>query len=266
MKSLIIFLVFLSVSAQSSVCSLTNNAKTMSCEHKTLSLDGLYAKREILYALPDTAPPAKGYPVALFFQGSFFPMKFERNKSDPFGGYNEILTIKALLDEGFMVIAPKAGANLFWQSNLIGIIYELSSDKYLVNKILSELKAQTFGPADLENLFALGISSGGYMTDRMAQSHTHQRFNALAIQSASYAKCGGPYCPLPDEIKKNHPPTLFMHGRIDPVVPILTMRLYERQLRKNGVTTKKVIHNTATHQWIPEAPGAVISWFKRYLR
>ncbi|MAZ47834.1 MAG: dipeptidyl aminopeptidase [Halobacteriovoraceae bacterium] len=263
---LFFFFIFLSHCALASHCNYTNQGQTLKCSHKSLTLDGLYAKREVLFALPESPPPPKGYPVALFFQGSFFPMKFERNKSDPFGGFNEILTIQALLEAGFMVIAPKAGANLFWQSNLIGIIYDLSSDKYLINKILTEIKAQTFGHADTENIFALGISSGGYMTDRMAHSHKHQRFNALAIASASYAKCGGPYCPLPDEIDPNHPPTLFMHGRIDPVVPIITMRLYDKKLRENGVKTKKIVQNTATHQWLKKAPKAVVSWFKAHLR
>lgn len=263
---LVFCLLILSFSTYGANCSYTQNNKTLKCKHKSLNLDGMYAKREVLYALPESPPPTTGYPVALFFQGSFFPMKFERSKSDPFGGFNEILTIQALLEAGFMVIAPKAGANLFWQSNLIGIIYDLSSDKYLVDKILAEIKAQNFGPADTNNFFALGISSGGYMTDRMAQSHTHQKFNALAIASASYAKCGGPYCPLPDEINPEHPPTLFMHGRIDPVVPIITMRLYEKKLRENGIQTKKIIQNTATHQWLDKAPKAIVSWFKTYLR
>ena len=84
-----------------------------------------------------------GYPVVLFFQSSFFPMEFKRSKSLPFGGYNEILTIKNLLEAGFAIIAPRAGAGLFWQSNLIPIRYDLSSDKFLVNKILSEIEKET---------------------------------------------------------------------------------------------------------------------------
>ena len=264
MKIILIFFLIINY-ALASQCFESNNGDSLSCQHKMIKLDGLYAKREILYAIPDTPRPERGYPVALFFQGSFFPMQFERNKNDPFGGYNEILTIKALLDNGFIVIAPKAGANFFWQSNLIGLNYDLSSDKYLIDKIIGEIKNQSFGPADTENLFALGISSGGYMTDRMAQSHNHAEFKALAIAAASYAKCGGPYCPLPSEISVFHPPTLFLHGKRDLIVPLYTMEKYEKLLRENHVITKKIIHETATHQWIQESPDAVISWFKRFL-
>ena len=265
-KISLIFICFLfTLSSFASNCHLKNQGKTLICEHQKMKIKGLYADREILYALPKIQAPASGYPVALFFQGSFFPMKFERNKRDPFGGFNEILTIQALLDNGFAVIAPKAGASLFWQSNLIGLNYDLSSDKYLIDKIITEIKNQSFGPLDTDNLFALGISSGGYMTDRMAQSHAYANFKALAIAAASYAKCGGPYCPLPDKISPDHPPTLFLHGKADLVVPLFTMRSYEQLLRENHVETKKIEQESANHQWIDSSPVEVVGWFKRYL-
>ncbi|WP_323845025.1 hypothetical protein [Microbulbifer magnicolonia] len=51
-------------------------------------------------------------PVALIYQGSFFEVEFSREKNAPFGGYWEARTIKALLDAGYAVIAPRAPVEL----------------------------------------------------------------------------------------------------------------------------------------------------------
>ena len=245
-----------------SPCSISD--KQMSCTHSHLEIDGLVAKRDVYYALPQTQAPAKGYPVAFIFQGSFFSIDFQRRQGDPFEGYNEILLIKELLDNGYMVVAPKAAGGLFWQTNIIGLNYEISADRYFIDQVLSELKAQTMGPADLSNLFAVGISSGGYMTDRMAISHKHTPFKALAIASASHATCGGPMCDIPDKANPDHPPTLFMHGKKDVVVPLFIMKKYEKLLRRAGVPTKKVIDAKATHAWLDAAPHEVLTWFNRF--
>lgn len=265
MKLLGLFFILLAP-AYAGVCYLVDNQSAMECEHKAIYLEGMYAKREVLYALPKTKRPKAGYPVVLFFQGSFYPMEFKRKKTDPFGGYNEILIMQELLSKGFAIIAPRAGAGLFWQSNLIGLNYTLSSDRFLVNKILKRIEQEQFGKLDIKNLFAFGISSGGYMTDRMAQSHSEYDFNALAIASASYAKCGGPYCPLPNGINANHPATLFLHGRLDPVVPIFTMKKYAKLLKENNVKTKVVIDPLATHQWSKSAPSEISQWFRKHLK
>ena len=66
----------------------------------------------------------------------------------------------------------------------------------------------------LDAVHAVGFSSGGYMTSRMAYNY-EGRFRSLSIASASYYYCGGEYCPASiaaslKKIYKTHPPTLFM--------------------------------------------------------
>jgi len=265
MKKSILFL-FIPSLIFASVCYENRFGSSMSCDHERLVFRGLYGDREILYATPNTVRPKDGYPLAIFFQGSFFPSSFKRNKIDPFGGYNEILLMKKLLDNGYMIIAPKAIVGTYWQSNIIGINYDKSADKFLVNKIFNKIEDGIFGKVDMDNLFAFGISSGGYMTDRMFQSHKHINFNAFAIASASYAKCGGPYCPLPKIVDSSHPPTLFMHGKKDRVVPLRTMKKYSELLKQNHIQTKIIIDENATHQWIKEAPKSVLEWFNLHLK
>jgi len=125
--------------------------------------------------------------------------------------------------------------------------------------IFDALDRGVFGTMDTGHMYATGISSGGYMTSRMAVSYPG-RFLALAIESASYATCAGPVCVVPD-LPPGHPPTLFLHGALDPIVPIQTMYLYDDKLVQEGVQTQVVVDPTGTHQWIPAAPDAVLGWF-----
>ena len=117
-------------------------------------------------------------------------------------------------------------------------------DATMLTNLFAAAKAGTFGPIDLDHLHATGISSGAYMTSRMAFSyevrwagdvahhvvarqggkirvlttcrvlHGQGKFRSLAIESGSFDYCGGPLCaaPLPGGFPKNHPPTLFLQG------------------------------------------------------
>lgn len=71
---------------------------------------------------------------------------------------------------------------------------------------------------------------------------------------------------MPNRIDKNHPPTLFLHGKRDFVVPYGTMLKYEKLLKQNGVETKKILNKKATHQWLPEAPEGIAAWFNDHLK
>lgn len=42
------------------------------------------------------------------------------------------------------------------------------------------------------------------------------------------------------------------------------MELYLKALENLGTPAQKVTCDTCTHQWIPEAPGAVLPWFLKY--
>lgn len=236
----------------------------LSCPHKVIEIDSVLGKRKVAYAIPRGWKPWSGWPVAIIFQGSFFKVDFERTKGIPFGGFNEIRLIQKLLDKGFAVIAPRAFVKLAWQTNIIGIDYEKSGDKVFINNVLDEINAGTFGDLNYERLYAVGISSGGYMTDRMIQSHGDRPWKGVAIAAASYANCKGPICNFPKAVAENHPPTLFLHGEKDLVVPVGTMEKYHEHLVSNGVVAKKVIDPEATHQWLDSAPKEITDWFVKF--
>jgi predicted esterase len=129
--------------------------------------------------------------------------------------------------------------------------------------LLSELPKGTFGQLDLTRLYATGISSGGYMTSRVGIAYPGS-FRALAIESGSYASCLGPLCSIPDQLPKDHPPTLMLHGGADAIVDISTARDYEAKLMSNGIEVKFVEDPAAGHQWLSSAPEEVTEWFSSH--
>ena len=98
----------------------------------------------------------------------------------------------------------------------------------------------------------------------MALAYTH-RFRALAIQSATYATCGGA-CVLPDpsEVPADHPPTIFLHGQQDDIIPIESAEGYRALLAKRGVTTDFVRDPNAGHAWLAESASKITAWFEQY--
>jgi len=152
------------------------------------------------------------------------------------------------LDNNYTVIAPYAHAagRLFWDTNVPGCAtaWQTCPDSCFMAQIHQNIVDGTFGSIDEENIFATGISSGGYMTSRMAEAYNDPndpnegiyRFNALAIMAGSWCTCIGGYCnvPVPRDLPSNHPPTLFLHGERDRTVPMDTAVEYYDNLVEAG--------------------------------
>lgn len=207
--------------------------------------------------------PPGGRPVVVVFQGSFFgpPSTWNTVKRDlAFGGYFQAQTQKRLLEHGFTVVAPAAVAGVAWQTNAT-LPWDATTDKVLVDNLLTALDDGTFGPVDASRRYATGISSGGYMTSRMALSYAGQ-FRALAIHAGSWATCIGPACVLPDALPADHPPTLFLHGAKDATVPLFTVEPYVQKLRDQGTPTELIVDGLVGHQWLSEAPERTVAWFE----
>ena len=244
-------------------------AGALHCAHHTLvvSPGGLgLGNREVHWQVPLGTAPAKGWPVVLMFQGSFYSADtfWDGTPAAPYGGWSQCHVTQALLEQGFAVITPKTrfdGA-YYWDTNVIGFAdnWGTADDHHLMLTIFEGIAAGRFGPLDPARWFATGISSGGYMTSRMALSYAG-KFRALAVISASWATCGGPLCTVPSPLPADHPPTLFMHGERDEIVPISTMRFYADALTAQGKEIRVVTDADAGHAWLDSAPQEVPSWF-----
>jgi poly(3-hydroxybutyrate) depolymerase len=237
----------------------------ISCSSQsTWVASGALTTRKVIYQVPAGSPPASGWPVVFIYQGSFFALDNFVYYSNAWAGklYNEGKTIKTLLDNGYAVIAPSAPADLFWQTNIPGLsgsLYQTSSDFTFITHLLEGVRQGRFGPLNANRQYATGISSGGYNTSRMAVSFPGQ-FKALAIQSGSYATCAGPLCVIP-ALPADHPPTAFMHGFIDSVVPWWSMDLYYDRLLQQGIETSRYTELLGNHEWFAASPAIILAWF-----
>jgi predicted esterase len=117
----------------------------------------------------------------------------------------------------------------------------------------------TFGTVNPSRLYAMGISSGGFMTSRMAVSYPG-RFRALAVHSGGYATCSTT-CTLPPTQPADHPPTLFLHGGADTTVKPATMTMYRDQLAAEGHVVATVLDPSAGHEWLVAGPAEIRAWF-----
>jgi poly(3-hydroxybutyrate) depolymerase len=244
--------------AGGSRCTLTG--AMLSCSSQPMELGG----RTVTFQHPLGTAPSAGWPTVIFYQGSFIAgsKAFVASTGASFGQFELTSTVKALLDRGYAVLAPNAqnNGNLYWQSNVppYSTNWTGCDDDVFVDALLAATQDGTFGPLDTARRYAMGISSGGFMTSRMAVSYAG-KFRALVIEAGSYATCGQT-CTVP-ALPTDHPPTLFMHGDGDVTVPVSAMTPYRDKLLADGRVVDTIIHAGAGHEWLPEGKTAVPDWF-----
>lgn len=240
----------------------------------TLTIDG--SDRELLWKLPAGTPPPEGWPVVLAFHGTndlaekFFDWSYWSVLDNLYGGYYQIKTVQGLLDHGFAVIAPKArlqAGGLFWDTNIPPYTteWETAPDAAFVEAVFDEIEAGAFGPLDPERKYAMGLSSGGYMSSRLAVSYPGE-VQAIALQSASFATCLSSFpCQVTaDDLPEDHAATLLMAGYWDAIVPLYTITDYYDALVDNDTEVELEVVNSAAHQWTSSSPGWVLAWFQTH--
>ena len=87
------------------------------------------------------------------------------------------------------------------------------------------------------------------MTSRMAVNYPGMfRALASALRVLCHLQCG---LRRPRAAGRSSP-TLFLHGLLDPIVPLPTMEAYRNALQRDGHEVETVLSKTASHQWLPE--------------
>lgn len=232
--------------------------------------------RELLWQVPAGEPPAGGWPVVLAFHGTndpadkMFYWNYYSAVDQAFGGYYQLKTIQGLLDAGFAVIAPKGRllpGGIYWDTNIAPYAsnWDTAPDALFVERIFEEAELGSFGPLDATRFYATGLSSGAYMSSRMAITYP-DRFQAVALQSGSYATClsSFPCVVTAADLPDDHPPTLLMAGYWDTIVPLYTTEEYEDALDANGTESTLEVVGYASHQWTASSPDWVLEWFQTH--
>lgn len=296
-----------SASAQTaSRCTETRYIVSTQCPYQELKISDGVANRSVRYALPVGTAPATGWKVAMLFHGTGGLISWQGvpgSNGGPFGYYYQVQLLKSLLDSGYAVIAPPSSdVASGWDTNESALCpksrcgenvgptveqYRSTRDYALFTALFATIDRSAVGSGfgvklDSGHLYAAGISGGGYNTSRMAINFPG-RFRALAIQSASYASCSGFYCPTLPVPAASHPPTLFLHGAGDRLVPVTSMFPYSAKLAAQGKSydvvdytpglklvgdtrcTRESQANCAiAHQWISAAPVEILNWFQSH--
>lgn len=243
--------------------------EVLACPFMTITLtpDPLYGPRKIHWQVPLGEPPEGGWPAVVLFQGSLLSAAggWDSAPGELYGAYYQTQLIQALLDAGFAVLTPETrfDGSTYWDTNVSpwNIAWTSSPDHELMLAMFEAIDAGSFGPINGQDMRAVGISSGGYMASRAGLTYL-DRIRAIAVQSASYATCGGSFCYVP-ALDETHPPTLLLHGELDLIVPAWTMRLYEAELERATIAHRVVTDPLVDHAWIPAAPMEVVDWFTR---
>ncbi len=243
-------------------CTYDSDRGVRTCPFETFGVTTSWGPRIVHVATPRGPAPPNGFPAVVYFQGSYFPGDgaFTATDGSVFGQESLTQTVESLLNQGFVVVAPDAILGAFWQTNIPpdAFFWGGTADDTFMLALIEDLETNRFAAIDDNRLFAMGISSGGFMTSRIAVSYPGV-FRALAIHSGSYAICGA-VCVVPD-LPADHPPTLFVHGGADVVVFPAIMEVYRDQLVDDGITTATVFVPDGGHEWLPEAVSAIPAFF-----
>jgi poly(3-hydroxyoctanoate) depolymerase len=248
-------------------CTVTPDS--IECQKQQTAFTVQLVSRQVQWQVPTVPAPPAGYPVVIVFQGSLFGTEamWSAKRADPYSAYFQAQVVQTLLDAGYAVLTPEArlGGSTYWDTNVppYATFWTTSPDHALMLRLFQAIDEGAFGSLDRSRLYATGISSGGYMSSRMAEAYPG-KFRAIAIHSGSWATCSGALCLVPDPLPTGHPPTLFLHGAQDAVVPISTAKRYFDRLQASGFTSRWVEDPNAGHEWVARAPAEIEGFFRQY--
>eukprot|EP00658_Telonema_sp_P-2_P041709 TRINITY_DN2985_c0_g2_i8.p1 TRINITY_DN2985_c0_g2~~TRINITY_DN2985_c0_g2_i8.p1 ORF type:complete len:427 (+),score=90.66 TRINITY_DN2985_c0_g2_i8:52-1332(+) len=238
----------------------------------------VFKNRAVYFQTPVGEAPGDGWPVVLNFHGWYLDgiSAFVSSSSDEYGLFNKALATMALLDAGYAVVAPSASQKNMdaWETNAPPYSTDLSAwsksqDAAYLEKLFTAMADGGLGDGccNMKDMHAIGFSSGGYMTSRMAFSY-QGKFRSLAIESASLYYCAGSGCPDPTAQDvpglQEHPPTLLLHGTDDPIVPASTSAKYRQILEQYNIEVARYTMAGAGHQWIEKAPELILDWVSKH--
>lgn len=126
---------------------------------------------------------------------------------------------------------------------------------------------------DTSKVHAVGFSSGGFMTSRMAATYG-TKLASVAMHSSGYFWCptGADdltcHEPLPTLepyfLPDRHPPALLMGCNADQYVDRSVTSQYHARLQRNGVATEMPDADCESHGWSPSAVAHITAFFKKH--
>lgn len=123
-----------------------------------------------------------------------------------------------------------------------------------------------------EKIYVVGMSSGGFMTERLALTYP-QMIDAVVIHSGGSPENGpinkNETCKLDFNtnalsIPTTHPPTYILHGDSDRLVDYeIGLNLYTN-LIKSGIETEMYTKKWGRHLWFSDHNVAILEWLNKW--
>lgn len=171
------------------------------------------------------------------------------------------------LKQGFLVIAPDS-ISPYCKSAKQWDYTTRSIDFSFIESIFSWAE-DSLGA---EKIYIIGISSGGFMTERLAITYP-KTINAVVIHSAgspdnaileTSGVCGVKFNTNTLSIPTTHPPTYLLHGQTDRIVDYEIGRNLYTGLVASGIKTEMYTKPMGRHQWFSEQNRTILEWLKKW--
>jgi len=228
---------------------------------KTLTVDG--RERQFYYKKPSGSGP---FPVIIVLHGRAQDADVWLNSSKAQGQF-----VSYALSEGYAIIAPDSVEPICpgvkqWD-------YTRTTDSVdlpFFDKIFEWIDDNS--QLNSNRIYVAGISSGGFMTSRLAL-YFPTKIKAVAIHSAGNAdkvsfdsECNTNFDESIPTVSSDHPPTLLIHGENDNIVPYLMGQKYYQGLQNAGIEANMLSQTTCTicHRWFSEYDDDILDWFNKH--
>jgi len=269
-------------------CSSTQTCSSGSCinetpQEGTITLNG----REFIFKKPSSG---SNFPVIIVLHGGGQSADawFSSNEQSQF--------VTDALADGYAIIAPNSGSPIYSSCTIQTKQWYYEKDWATLDDydFFNEIFSWINSNQDLNSnrVYATGISSGGFMSSRLARSFGTSKLKAIAVHSSGDADsithgdqsdlklctfgtggtipdaCGPTFNNIDSPINTNHPPTLIIHGTYDGMVPVASGEHYYDELNSAGIQVTKFIKTTggitACHSWFSESSQKILDWFGKY--
>lgn len=224
--------------------------------------------RKVYLALPPGKSPEKGWPVAILLHGRGQTAGAWFGKGLLSRGDQKLFP-PLILNAGIVVMAPEAlepfGKGVK-QWDFFHRKPEHSGDLAFFQNFFQWMEGNRKITFDFSKVYAIGISSGGFMASRLGQVYP-EKWAALVVIAAGNAD-SFPQIPtfpldskaLSNEISFQHPPTLIIHGDKDRIVPFVYGERYFQDLKQAGVKAEMLVVPEGGHQWPTQFHERMIKW------
>ncbi|MFH1837900.1 MAG: alpha/beta fold hydrolase, partial [Candidatus Kuenenbacteria bacterium] len=253
------------------------------CSSTTHSEISFSNNRKAYCQIPTTG---SNFPIIIVLHGGGQDAKdwFVNNNSP-----GQVEFVKKALIKGYAVIAPDSETPNYSNCTIKDTkqwYYEKdwqnSSDYTFFNQIIPWINNQNIFNSN--RVYATGISSGGFMSSRLARFFGTPKIKAIAVRSAGDAdsithedrsnmklcsdgnnpfpaSCGPIFNDVNSSINTNHSPTLIIHGSKDGTVPIESANHYYDELTSANIATTKKVKPLGCHTWFDDYDQEILDWF-----